>query len=130
MWFPPSTTLTVPTELHKTPKLRITQYPTPHIFACHGFKHFRLPSLQLTSGMFTSHSDRRLVGATEGEMEDDDGQAVITGCLWQNHSKKVSSRDGLVIISCVGDISPCSQLSWTQRLLRKLIKDQSWSLGL
>jgi hypothetical protein len=45
--------------------------------------------------------------------------------VWPQNSTKTSTCDGLVIISCIEDISLCAWVSWTQRLLGKLIQDQS-----
>ena len=65
-------------------------------------------------------------------MQDDDEQAAITEYLWPyvwpNDSKKVSSCEELVIFSYVGDISVWIRVSWSQKLLGKLIQDQSRSL--
>jgi hypothetical protein len=65
-------------------------------------------------------------------MQDDDGQAVMTEYLWPyvwpQDSKKASSCDELVIVSYIGYTSLWVRVSWTQRLLGKLIQDQSWPL--
>jgi CobQ-like glutamine amidotransferase family enzyme len=46
--------------------------------------------------------------------------------FWPQHSKKASAFEGLVIISYVGGIALWARVSWTQRLLGKLIQVEYW----